>query len=72
MSRILKKKTQLAAKYVVRKEVAMCHMQLKIPRTERISSLSFPAKQSMLIFMCNGHFCGLLMNSILTFSIKFS
>lgn len=47
MSRILKKKTQLAAKYVVRKEVAMCDMQLKIPRTERISSLSFPAKQSM-------------------------
>lgn len=50
MSRILKKKAQLAEKYVVRKEIAMCHMQLKIPRTERISSV-FPEAINVNIYM---------------------
>lgn len=50
MSRVLKKKTQLAAKYVVRKEVAMCLIQLKIPRTERINSV-FPEAINVNIYM---------------------
>lgn len=50
MSRVLKKKTQLAAKYVVREEVAMCHIQLKIPRTERINSV-FPEAINVNIYM---------------------
>ena len=50
MSRVLKKKTQLAAKYVVRKEVSTCNMQLKFPGTERVSSV-FPEAINVNIYM---------------------